>query len=264
MTSTFSAALAGFGFGLTLIVAIGAQNAYVLRQGIARTHVGAVVAVCAVSDVLLIAAGVGGFGAVVRSAPEVLVVARWAGAAFLLGYAVLALRRACSPAALLPAADPAAVENSALVGAEAGGAAPRRAALGAVTPSPVGARPLPAATEPGGARPLPAAAPHRASGRHAGRALGATIATTLALTWLNPHVYLDTVVLLGSFASAHAGADRWYLAAGAMTASVLWFLALGYGARLLGPLFARPGAWRVLDAGIALVMLALGAGLLLG
>ncbi|WP_067654819.1 LysE/ArgO family amino acid transporter [Nocardia harenae] len=246
MTST----LAGFGFGLSLIVAIGAQNAYVLRQGIARTHVGAVVAVCAASDVLLIAAGVGGFGAVLRAVPEVLVVARWAGAAFLFGYAVLALRRAWSPAGLVPAADPEPGRaESALVpvGAAAGGDA------------------VDGGAAPGGAGPdlgragAPAIRPLRSA-----PALGATIATTLALTWLNPHVYLDTVVLLGSFASAHAGADRWYLAAGAMTASVLWFLALGYGARLLGPLFARPGAWRVLDAGIALIMLALGAGLLLG
>ncbi|MFC3966147.1 LysE/ArgO family amino acid transporter [Nocardia jiangsuensis] len=236
--------LSGFGFGLSLIVAIGAQNAHVLRQGITRTHVGAVVAVCAVSDVLLIAAGVAGFGAVVRSVPEVLVVARWAGAVFLCGYAALALRRAWSPAALVPAADPP--------GEVADDAVP--VPVGAVSSSANGRDSTPR----GAAR-----FAHPARGRTA-PALGATIATTLALTWLNPHVYLDTVVLLGSFASAHAGADRWYLAAGAMTASVLWFLALGYGARLLRPLFARPGAWRVLDAAIALVMLALGAGLLLG
>ncbi|UGT60554.1 LysE/ArgO family amino acid transporter [Nocardia asteroides] len=249
MTSTFSSALSGFGFGLSLIVAIGAQNAYVLRQGITRTHVAAVVGVCAVSDVLLIAAGVGGFGAVLRSAPEVLVVARWAGAAFLFGYAALALRRAWSPAALLPA-DPEpgdyVASGAVLVRAAAaatGGDAPAGAASGG-GPGPLGS------VASGPSRTVPA--------------LGATIATTLALTWLNPHVYLDTVVLLGSFASAHAGADRWYLAAGAMTASVLWFVALGYGARLLGPLFARPGAWRGLDAAIALIMVALGAGLLLG
>ncbi|MEV0357874.1 LysE/ArgO family amino acid transporter [Nocardia sp. NPDC050697] len=241
--------LSGFGFGLSLIVAIGAQNAYVLRQGISRAHVGAVVAVCAVSDVLLIAAGVAGFGAVVRSVPEVLVVARWAGAAFLFGYAVSALRRAWSPVALVPAAGPEpGVDTAALVHV---GAAPR----GDTSP-----RTVDGGLIQGGGRP----APGRDSMRRSAPALGATIATTLALTWLNPHVYLDTVVLFGSFASAHAGADRWYLAAGAMTASVLWFLALGYGARLLGPLFARPGAWRVLDAGIALIMLALGAGLLLG
>ncbi|MFC8530756.1 LysE/ArgO family amino acid transporter [Nocardia sp. NPDC057227] len=233
--------LAGFGFGLSLIVAIGAQNAYVLRQGITRTHVAAVVGVCAVSDVLLIAAGVGGFGAVLRSAPEVLVVARWAGAAFLFGYAALALRRAWRPAALVPAADP-----------------PGDAAV----PVPVGA--VSSSVNGSDSTPRGAARPARPARGRTAPALGATIATTLALTWLNPHVYLDTVVLLGAFASAHAGADRWYLAAGAMTASVLWFVALGYGARLLGPLFARPGAWRVLDAAIALIMVALGAGLLLG
>lgn len=189
--------MSGLGFGLSLIVAIGAQNAFVLRQGISGRHVPAVVAVCAVSDIVLIAAGVGGFGAVVQAAPGVLVVARYAGAAFLIGYAVLAARRALGSAAL---------------SAESG----RTTA-----------------------------------------ALGATVVTSLALTWLNPHVYLDTVVLLGSLASTYASPDRWFLGAGAM-----WFTALGFGARLLGPLFARPRAWRVLDSVIATVLLGLGLGLL--
>lgn len=202
-SSAAFAALSGLGFGLSLIVAIGAQNAFVLRQGVRGQHVLPVVAVCAVSDIVLIGAGVAGFGTVVESFPAVLTVARYAGAAFLIGYALLAARRALGSSALIADAAGASV------------------------------------------------------------AVGASVLTCLALTWLNPHVYLDTVVLLGSFASAYAAPDRWFLAAGAMLASVLWFLALGYGARRLGPLFARPIAWRVLDSLIAVIMLALALGLLL-
>jgi L-lysine exporter family protein LysE/ArgO len=198
VSSAALAALSGLGFGLSLIVVIGAQNAFVLRQGIRGEHVAAVVAVCALSDVVLIAAGVAGLGAVVRAAPAVLLVARYAGAAFLLGYGVLAARRALSPATL--------------------------------------------AGETG----------------EASMALGATVLTCLALTWLNPHVYLDTVVLLGSFAGTYAEPNRWFLAAGAMLGSIAWFAGLGFGARLLGPLFARRIAWRVLDCAVAVVMLTLG------
>ncbi|WP_255378079.1 LysE/ArgO family amino acid transporter [Quadrisphaera sp. DSM 44207] len=196
------AALSGLGLGLSLIVAIGAQNAFVLRQGLRRQHVGAVVLVCVVSDVALILAGVAGAGAVVQSRPGLLDAVRVAGAAFLAGYGLMAARRALRPQALAPG----------------GGVAPASAA--------------------------------------------AAVATALALTWLNPHVYLDTVVLLGSIAQGHPG-RQWWFAAGAALASTAWFTALGYGAALLRPLFARPGAWRVLDAGIALVMLALAASLLL-
>ncbi|MFC8384673.1 LysE/ArgO family amino acid transporter [Nocardia sp. NPDC057272] len=202
-SSAASAALSGLGFGLSLIVAIGAQNAFVLRQGVRGQHVLPVIAVCAVSDIVLIGAGVAGFGAVVESFPAVLTIARYAGAAFLVGYALLAARRALGSSTLIADAAGASV------------------------------------------------------------AVGASVLTCLALTWLNPHVYLDTLVLLGSFASTYATPDRWFLAAGAMLASVLWFGALGYGARRLGPLFARPGAWRVLDSLIAVVMLALAVGLLL-
>ncbi|MBC7302450.1 MAG: amino acid transporter [Nocardia sp.] len=191
------------GFGLSLIVAIGAQNAFVLRQGVRGQHVLPVIAVCAVSDVVLIAAGVAGFGTVVEAFPAVVTVARYAGAVFLIGYALLAARRALGSSTLI---------------AEAAGTSV---------------------------------------------AVGASVLTCLALTWLNPHVYLDTLVLLGSFASTYASPDRWFLAAGAMLASVIWFLALGYGARRLGPLFARPIAWRVLDSLIAVVMLVLAIGLLL-
>ncbi|RBO88291.1 LysE/ArgO family amino acid transporter [Nocardia puris] len=203
VSSAAFAAISGLGFGLSLIVAIGAQNAFVLRQGVRGQHVAAVVAVCVVSDVLLIAAGIGGFGALVQAAPALITVLRYAGAAFLLGYAVLAARRALTSSALVVDSAGASV------------------------------------------------------------ALGATVATCLALTWLNPHVYLDTVVLLGSFANGYAAADRWFLGAGAMVASALWFTALGFGARRLGPLFTRPVAWRVLDSVIAVVMVTLAIGLVL-
>lgn len=196
--TTLLAVLSGLGFGLSLIVAIGAQNAFVLRQGLRREYVALVVAVCTVSDVVLIVAGVGGLGAVVRALPQVLVAARIAGAAFLLGYAGLAARRALRPGTLV--AEPAG----------------RRLALPAV------------------------------------------LVSSLALTWLNPHVYLDTVVLLGSVAATH-GAYRWWFGGGAIVASAVWFAGLGYGARLLRPLFVRPATWRVLDGGIAVIMVAVAA-----
>ncbi|SDN87308.1 L-lysine exporter family protein LysE/ArgO [Klenkia soli] len=195
--------LAGLGLGLSLIVAIGAQNAFVLRQGLRREHVAAVVAVCAASDVVLVLAGVGGTGAVLERVPWLVTAVRVAGAVFLAGYAVLAARRALRPTALA---------------AQAGGS---RAGLGAV------------------------------------------VGTALALTWLNPHVYLDTVLLLGSVAGAR-GADRWWFAVGACTASLVWFTGLGFGARALRPVFARPAAWRVLDGVIAVVMAALAVSLLVG
>src|SRR4051812_30677161 len=161
-TPALLAALSGLALGLGLIVAIGAQNAFVLRQGLRLEHVAVVVAVCAVSDAVLIAAGVGGAGAVVSRVPEVIQVVCFAGAAFLLGYGLMAARRALRPAALLPAS--------------------------------------------GGAR----------------TGLVVTVTTCLALTWLNPHVYLDTVVLLGSLASTYDH-QRWWFAAGATLGSVLWF-----------------------------------------
>ncbi|GAA1840282.1 LysE/ArgO family amino acid transporter [Microlunatus capsulatus] len=196
------ASLSGFVTGLSLIVAIGAQNAFVLRQGLRRRHVALVVAVCALSDLLLILAGVAGIGTLVERAPAVLVVVRWAGAAFLVGYGLLAARRAVRGGRLEAAED----------------------------------------------RPLSA---------------GAVLAAALAFTWLNPHVYLDTVLLVGSVASAHGDPGRWWFALGAGLASITWFTALGFGARALTPVFRRPGAWRVLDAVIAVVMLALAASLLL-
>lgn len=196
-TSTaWVAALTGMTFGLSLIVAIGAQNAFVLRQGLRGEHLGPVVALCAASDAVLIALSVAGVSAAVGRAPTAVTVIRFAGAAFLLTYAVLAARRALRPHALLPAEKAAA---------------------------PAG--------------------------------LAATLATCALLTWLNPHVYLDTM-LIGSLASTHAQ-DRWWFAAGTALASLAWFSALGYGATLLRPVFARPAAWRALDGVIALTMTAL-------
>lgn len=185
----------GFLTGLSLIVAIGAQNVFVLRLAIARRHVLPVIAVCALSDAVLVAAGIAGIATVLDRVPGALGVIRWAGAAFLVGYGLLAARRALRPAALTAAAG------------------------GPVT-------------------------------------VGAALATCLALTWLNPHVYLDTVFLLGAVATTHTD-GRWWFAAGAMAASALWFSALGVGARHLGRRLASPRAWRVLDGAIAVVMLAI-------
>ena len=198
-----AALTAGLLTGLSLIVAIGAQNAHVLRQGLARDHVGVVVAICTLSDVVLILAGVAGIGTVVEKAPWALEVVRWVGVAFLVWYAVGALRRA-------RAAESLHAE--------------------------------------GGAR----------------RTVRGLVGLTVALTWLNPHVYLDTVLLLGTVANQHGHVDRWWFAGGAAVASALWFGALGYGARLLGPLLARPRAWQVLDVLIGITMLAVAAGLAFG
>lgn len=203
MTSSLLAALAGLGFGLSLIVAIGAQNAFVLRQGLRREHVLAVVAICAAADAVLILLGIGGIGAVLQGAPWLLTVIRWGGIAFLVAYGILALRRAVRPGAL--DADPAGASTS----------------------------------------------------------LRTAVATVLALTFLNPHVYLDTVVLLGSVANTH-GDDRWYFGAGAALGSVLWFSVLGFGARFLRPLFRSHRAWRILDAAVAALMFALARSLALG
>src|SRR3954470_6769407 len=199
-TPALLAAASGLALGLGLIVAIGAQNAFVLRQGLRLEHVAAVVAVCSLSDIALISAGVLGAGGVVSAAPWLIRLVCWAGAAFLLSYGVLAARRAVRPGALLPDA----------AGARTG--------------------------------------------------LAVTIGTCLALTWLNPHVYLDTVVLLGSMASTY-GRHRWQFAAGAGVGSIVWFTGLGFGARLLRPVFARPAAWRILDGGIAVVMAVLAVSL---
>ncbi len=190
--SILSSAAAGLATGAGLIIAIGAQNAFVLRQGLKGEHVALVVLCCILGDVLCITAGTAGMGALVTANPAALCAVRWGGAAFLLAYAFQAARRAVKGGGTL----------------EAGGDAARSA--------------------------------------------GAVLSACLAFTFLNPHVYLDTVVLLGSLSAQRP--SPWGFAAGAMMASVVWFLALGYGAALLRPLFARPAAWRLLDAVIALVM----------
>ncbi|MFD6148871.1 LysE/ArgO family amino acid transporter [Streptomyces sp. NPDC060243] len=198
-----TATLAGFGTGMSLIVAIGAQNAFVLRQGARRQAVLAVVGICAASDAVLIALGVAGLGAVVTAWPVALTAAGLAGGGFLLCYGALAARRA-----LRPAGEQALTARGAAVGS-----------------------------------------------------VRTAVLTCLALTWLNPHVYLDTVLLLGSVASDR-GSLRWVFGLGAMLASLVWFAGLGYGARLLGGVLARPGAWRLLDGVVAATMLVMGGSLL--
>jgi len=183
----------GFATSAALIVAIGAQNAFVLRQGLARAHVLPVVLVCALSDALLITLGVAGLGALVQASPLLLDVARYGGAAFLIAYGAASARRALSDHAL-------------------------------------------------------------GAGGRASTDLGAALAACLAFTYLNPHCWLDTVVLLGAVATQQPAAERASFGGGAVLASAVWFFALGYGARLLAPLFARPLAWRLLDGTIALVM----------
>lgn len=202
-TGILTTAGAGFGAGLSLIVAIGAQNAFVLRHGARGRAVGPVVGICAASDAVLIAFGVAGLGAVVTAWPAALTAFGVAGGGFLICYGLLAAHRAVRPAG--------------------------REALSATGPDTGSAR--------------------------------AAILTCLALTWLNPHVYLDTVLLLGSIATDH-GALRWVFGLGAMAASLVWFAGLGYGARLLGSVLGRPGAWRVLDLLVAVTMLTMGAALL--
>jgi L-lysine exporter family protein LysE/ArgO len=199
--ASLAAAVEGFFLGASLIVAIGAQNAFVLRQGLERRHVFAVASVCALSDALLIAAGVAGLGTLIQRAPALLVTVTVGGAAFLIGYGVMSFRRAFRRESLRPATD-------------------------------------------------------------GGSSLVAALSTALALTWLNPHVYLDTVVLIGALSARHVPAGAVAFGGGAMVASVVWFYGLGYGARLAAPLFARPRAWQVLDVLIALVMWAIAARLI--
>lgn len=247
-----TAALAGLGLGLGLIVAIGAQNAFVLRQGIRRERILAVVLVCIASDAALIVAGVAGAGALFTAVPLLVPLSRWGGALFLLGYALLAARRAMrrpDPEAEGLHVDPDPVDDR-TPEARGPSARPSNAPTGSGGCDGVVVSTLPV-------EPLTAPAPP-ASGRQL-----AVVGTALALTWLNPHVYLDTFVLLGSVGSSHGDA-RWSFAAGAVAGSALWFSALGLAARGLAPLFARPVAWRVLDGIIAVVMTGIAVGLVLG
>lgn len=187
--------------GLALIIAIGAQNAFVLRQGIRREHVGVVVALCMASDAILILGGTAGIGALVSRFPLALDVLRWGGAAYLAWWAVRSFGSALKPSSLTAEAP---------------------------------------------------------------RSRGSVVATTLALTYLNPHVYLDTVVLLGSLANQHGPDARWVFAAGAVVGSLVWFSALGYGARALSGVLDSPRTWQVVDLVIGVVMLALALNLVRG
>jgi L-lysine exporter family protein LysE/ArgO len=217
VTVAITSLLLGLATGFGLIVAIGAQNAYVLRLGIAgpRRTILAVVAICAVSDAVLIFAGVLGIGVLVDRLPIALVILRFLGAGFLVVYGVMAGLRALRPQALR--IDGVAVEEV------------------TVPPSP-------------GAS---------STSTMAGPRLRTAVLAALAFTWLNPHVYLDTVVFLGSIGNQQ-GDLKWVWTSGAIAASFLWFFALGFGARFLRPIFARPLSWRILDSAIAVFMIGLG------
>jgi len=192
----------GFFLGASLIIAIGAQNAFILRQGLLRQHVFILCLVCALSDALLIAAGVAGLGAIIEQSPTLLTVIRLGGAAFLIWYAIVALRRAMNPQAM------------------------------------------------------------DIDGQGEGN-LRTALATCLAFTFLNPHVYLDTVLLVGSLSAPFEGNARLAYAIGAMLASFVWFFGLGYGARLLAPVFKKQRSWQILDFFIAFVMAAIALSLLI-
>lgn len=202
MTSLFLPFASGFLISAALIMAIGAQNLFVLRQGLKREHVGPVVLFCGSADALLITAGVAGVGAFLAAVPQLTLILTIGGAAFLGWYGIKALQRMASCEAM-------AVASGASI------------------------------------------------------SLRGAIAATAGFTFLNPHVYLDTVLLMGAAGSAQPAAVRPIFVAGAASASFAWFAALGYGARLLVPLFARPAAWRVLDAIVGVTMLSLAASLLL-
>lgn len=193
---------AGFFLGFSLIMAIGAQNAFVLRQGLRRRHVFWICLTCATSDAVLITAGVAGFGALVAANPVLEQAARWGGAAFLLWYGARNLRSAWAGGSALDS-----------------------------------------------------------GGEGAGAALLPVLLTVLALTWLNPHVYLDTVVLLGAISAQYP--NPFVFGVGAVLASFTFFFTLGYGAALLAPLFAIPRAWQMLDAFVGLTMWVIAAGLIL-
>lgn len=198
----FSSAAAGFVTSAGLIIAIGAQNAFVLRQGVQRSHVGLVVAVCMASDMALIVCGVAGMGALVLAWPQLLQGLRFGGAAFLACYGLLAAHRAWRGTGAL---------------------------------------------QPGQGQP---------------QSRRRVLLACLAFTFLNPHVYLDTMVLIGTISTRYAGTAQWAFGLGACLASVVWFSALGFGARFLQPVFRNRHAWRVLDTCIAVFMLVL-CGLLL-
>lgn len=241
--------LSGLGTGLALIVAIGVQNTYLLRLAVsARLRVvAAAVVVCAVSDALLIVAGVLGVGAVVERFPVALLVVRFVGAAFLLTYGVLAARRALRPSGdAMRVADEAADDGVVGAGAGVDTGAGAGSGVDVTTGTTVAA---------GRTRTVPPGQ---------GVTMRTAVLTMLVFTWANPHVYLDTLVFLGSVANQQGADDRWLWTIGAVAASCLWFGALGFGGRLLRPLFEKPLTWRVFDGLVAVVMLAFGVLLLVG
>lgn len=191
-------ALIGFGSGLSLIMAIGAQNAFVLQQGIRRQHVLPVVLICGLTDALLEVLGVAGIGLVIERAPILIEIIRWGGVAFLLWYAWSAIRRALRPEALV-------------------------------------------------------------AGEGSDTTLTQTVLACLAITYLNPHVYLDTMILMGSIGNAQGDPGRWWFALGGALASLVWFAALGYGARGLTRFFAKPRSWQILDWVVAVTMIVIAA-----
>ena len=193
----------GFTLGASLIIAIGSQNAFVLRQGLKKEHVLAVCTVCFVCDAGLILLGVGGFGGLVASSQSLMLTARWGGALFLFIYGIRSFLSAAKNQVLLVDASQ-----------------------------------------------------NLASG------LTWAIATTLALTLLNPHVYLDTVILLGSIAGQLPEQERLAFAVGAAFASMVWFYGLGYGARILAPLFQKQLSWKILDVVIGIIMWGIAGGLI--
>ncbi len=193
--------LTGLLTGLSLIVAIGAQNAFVLRQGLTRKYIGVVVLICAFSDALLIAAGTAGFGAVLLTAPLLITIFKWLGVAYLLWFAFSSFRRAFQTQRL-------EASSTSVV------------------------------------------------------SLKTVVLTVLGFTYLNPHVYLDTVIFVGSLSAQH-GNLNWVFAAGAMAASFLWFAALGFGAKAAAPYLAKPIFWRILDSLIGFTMVAVAINLLL-
>jgi len=198
----FLTALEGFGLGGGLIIAIGAQNAYVLRQGILGQHVFIICTICALSDMALIALGAMGIGSLIAGEPVLADLAAWGGAAFLLWLSFQSFRNAAKAQTL-----------------DQGGGS-------------------------------------------TGITLKVAVTTTFALTFLNPHVYLDTVVLIGTVVGQYSYENRLAFALGAMAASIVWFYGLGYGARLLRPLFARPQTWRWLDIIIGCIMAAIAVSLI--
>lgn len=252
--------LAGLGTGLALIVAIGVQNTYLLRLAVTASVrvVAAAVVVCAASDAVLILAGVLGVGVAVERFPLAVVVIRFVGAAFLLTYGVLAAKRA-----LRPSADAMRVEQAA---DDDGVPAPAAAPTGPTrtsVPAPSAPATSPTA-EPAGRTGVVPPGRGGVTTRPAAPTMRAAVLTMLVFTWANPHVYLDTLVFLGSVANQQGVDDRWWWTIGAVAASCLWFGALGFGGRLLRPLFARPLTWRVFDGLVAVVMLSFGVALAVG